>query len=122
MLLFSANCEFALFINCAAQFVNSQFAQQFINCCANSQGRRNPKKKSGPAIGRGGVRGGAPAFIFASFCMIHINMHVYAIYWGLMKTDHARAMLIDWLHIYTYASVHTVYNKGNVISKLAKNV
>ena len=43
------------------------------------QGRRN-EKKSGPAIGRGGVRGGATAFIFAFFCMIHINMHVYLCY------------------------------------------
>ena len=71
------------------------------------QGRRNGKK-SGPAIGTGGVRGGAPAFIFAFFCMIHINMHacLSMLYWGLMKTDHARAMLNDWLHIYTYTSVH----------------
>ena len=29
-------------------------------------------------------------------------MHGYVYYWGLMKTDHARAMLIDWLHIYIY--------------------
>jgi hypothetical protein len=37
VLVLGANCEFAQFINCAAQFVNSQFAQQFINCCANCE-------------------------------------------------------------------------------------
>ena len=35
--LLGANCELAQFISCAAQFVNSQFAQQFINWCANCE-------------------------------------------------------------------------------------
>ena len=35
--LLGAICEFAQFINCAAQFVNSQFAQKSINCCANCE-------------------------------------------------------------------------------------
>ena len=35
--LLGVNCDFAQFINCAAQFVNSQFAQQFINWCANCE-------------------------------------------------------------------------------------
>ena len=32
--MLGANCEFAQFINCAARFVNSHIAQQFVNCCA----------------------------------------------------------------------------------------
>ena len=71
------------------------------------------KKKSGPAIGRGKVWGSAPVFFF--FFFLYDDTSKYAcIYWGLMKTDHARAMLID-PHQY-------IYNKGSVISKLAKNV
>ena len=30
--MLGAICEFAQFINCAAHFVNSENAQQFINC------------------------------------------------------------------------------------------
>jgi len=34
MILLGVNCEFPQFINCAVHFMDSQIAQQFINCCA----------------------------------------------------------------------------------------
>ena len=54
--------------------------------------------------------------------MIHINMHVYLCYiLGIDENRSRESYVIDWLHIYTYTSVH-IYNEGNVISKLAENV